>query len=500
MFRALKPSRTAPDDRPRARSSFPCSAAFLAATLAVGTAAGCAVNPVTGQRQLSLISESQEIQIGRDADQDISRSMGLYEDAELQRYVQELGARMARDSERPALPWTFRVIDDPVVNAFALPGGFVYVTRGILAHFSSEAELAGVLGHEIGHVTAKHGVNRVSQAQVAQLGLGIGSILAPDLGGAFEAASVGLSLLFLRHGRDAERQADDLGLDYMTSEGYDPREMAATFEMLARASGAEDGERLPGFLSTHPDPLERRDRIIGQIEAGAVSGTRVERDAYLQRLSGMPFGENPREGFFRGSRFHHPDLQFRMDFPQGWRTLNQKEGVQAVSAEQDAVLVLTLATEPSAAQARDAFARQQGIATANARNEQVNGLPAARLDFQAQTQDGGTLQGTAAFIEHGGRVYRLLGYAPQARWSARGGAVNSAIGSFGRETDSAILAAQPARIELVRTPEAMTLETFHQRYPSTISIEELGNINRVRPGQPISQGTLMKRVTGGQRP
>jgi predicted Zn-dependent protease len=500
MFRAPTPTRAAGDARPRGRFSFPGSAAFLAATLAVGTAVGCAVNPVTGQRELALISEAQEIQIGRDADQDISRSMGLYEDEALQRYVQELGARMARDSERPNLPWTFRVIDDPVVNAFALPGGFVYVTRGILAHFSSEAELAGVLGHEIGHVTARHGVQRVSRAQLAQLGLGIGTILAPEMAGVADAAGAGLSLLFLRYGRDAERQADDLGLNYMTSEGYDPREMAATFEMLARASGAEDGERLPGFLSTHPDPLERRDRILARIEAGAVSGTRVERESYLNRLAGMPFGENPREGFFRDSRFHHPDLAFRMDFPQGWRTLNQKEGVQAVSAEQDAVLVLTLATESSAAQARDAFTRQQGITASGARNEPVNGLPASRVDFQAATQDGSTLQGTAAFIEHGDRVYRLLGYATQARWSARGGVVRDAIGSFRRETDSAILAAQPARIELVRIPEAMTLETFHQRYPSTISIEEIGNINRVRPGQPISPGTLMKRVSGGQQP
>jgi len=475
-------------------------ALFLAATLALGTAASCAINPVTGQRELSLISESQEIQIGRDADQEISSSMGLYEDEALQRYVQDLGARMARDSERPNLPWTFRVIDDPVVNAFALPGGFVYVTRGILAHFSSEAELAGVLGHEIGHVTAKHGVNRVSQAQVAQLGLGIGSILAPDLGGAFEIAGLGFSLLFLRHGRDAERQADDLGLDYMTSEGYDPREMAATFEMLARASGARDGERLPGFLSTHPDPLDRRERILARIDAGEVDGSRVDRDSYLQRLSGMPFGENPREGFFRQGRFHHPDLRFRMDFPSDWRTLNQKQGVQAVSPEQDALLVLTLASESTAAQARDAFARQQGVTASGARGATVNGLNAARMEFQAALQDGGRLQGTAMFIEHGGLVYRILGYAPEARWAARSPRIMDAIGSFRDETDAAILAVQPRRIELVRLPESMTLEGFHQRYPSTVSMEEIGTINRVRAGQAISRGTLLKRVTGGQLP
>jgi predicted Zn-dependent protease len=475
-------------------------ALLLAATLALGTAAACAVNPVTGQRELALMTESQEIQLGRDADQDITRSMGLYEDAELQAYVQALGVRMARESERPNLPWTFRVLDDPVVNAFALPGGYIYVTRGILAHFSSEAELAGVLGHEIGHVTARHGVRQVSRAQLAQLGLGIGSVLAPELAGVADVAGAGLGLLFLRYGRDAERQADDLGLAYMTREGYDPREMAATFEMLARASGAEDGARIPGFLSTHPDPLERRERILARIDAGEVAGQRVDRESYLQRLSGMPFGENPREGFFRDGRFHHPDLAFRMDFPADWRTLNQKQGVQAVSPEQDALLVLTLASEATAAQARDAFARQQGVTASGARGATVNGLNAARLEFQAALQDGGRLQGAAVFIEHGGRVYRLLGYAPEARWAARGPRILEALGSFRQETDSAILAVQPRRIELVRIPEAMTLEGFHQRYPSTVSIDEIGTINRVRPGQPISAGTLLKRVTGGRLP
>ena len=494
------PAGQAPAGQASARRIPVRPALFLAATLAVGTAAACAINPVTGQRELALISEAQEIQIGRDADQDISQSMGLYEDAALQAYVQALGERMARESERPDLPWTFRVIDDPVVNAFALPGGFVYVTRGIMAHFSSEAELAGVLGHEIGHVTARHGVSQVSRAQLAQLGLGIGTILAPDLAGVADVAGAGLGLLFLRYGRDAERQADDLGLAYMTREGYDPREMAATFQMLARSSGAEDGDRLPGFLSTHPDPLDRRERILARIDAGEVSGERVDRESYLQRLSGMPFGENPREGFFQNGRFHHPELRFRMDFPSNWRTLNQRQAVQAVSPEQDALLVLALASEGTAPQARDAFARQEGVTTSGARGATVNGLTAARLEFQAAVQEGGQLQGAAVFIEHGGLVYRLLGYTPEARWAAQGPRILDALGSFRDETDPAILAAQPRRIELVRIPEAMTLEGFHQRYPSTVSVEEIGTINNVLPGQPISRGTLLKRVTGGQLP
>jgi predicted Zn-dependent protease len=485
--------------RPLARRT---TVLLAAASLGLGAAiTSCAVNPVTGQREFVMMSEAQEIELGREADQDVVRSMGLYEDDALQRYVQELGIRMARESERPNLPWNFRVIDDPVVNAFALPGGYIYVTRGILGHFSSEAELVGVLGHEIGHVTARHGVQQMSRASLAQLGLGIGTVLAPDLAGVAEAAGVGLGLLFLSYGRDAERQADDLGLAYMTRESYDPREMAATFEMLARSSGAQDGDRLPGFLSTHPDPLDRRDRILGQIQSGEVrGGDRVERAGYLRRIDGMPFGMNPREGYFRNGRFHHPDLAFRMDFPQGWRTLNQKTGVQAVNQEQDAILVLTIASQGSASAARDEFARAEGISSGGARSQAVNGLTAAQVDFAAQTQEGGTIRGTATFIEHGGNVYRLLGYTPESRWSARESVLRSALASFARETDQAVLSVQPARIEIVTTPEAMTLEGFHQRYPSTVDMEVVGTINRVQPGQPISRGTLMKRIVGGRLP
>ena len=154
--------------------------ALSAAVLLAGLS-GCSLNPATGKRQLVLFGESQEIEMGRAADKDVVASMGSYPDAELQAFVSNLGTRLARLSERPDLPWTFRIVDDPLVNAFALPGGYIYVTRGILAHFGSEAELAAVLGHEIGHVTARHGVNQLSKAQLAGIGLGLGSMIEPEL-------------------------------------------------------------------------------------------------------------------------------------------------------------------------------------------------------------------------------------------------------------------------------------------------------------------------------
>src|SRR5256884_9114765 len=206
--------------------------ARLAALAAL--AAGCAVNPATGSRQLMLVSESQEIALGRDYEPQVAGSIGIYGDSGLQRYIQQFGARLAASSERPNLPWSFRVVDDPVVNAFALPGGFIYVPRGILAHLNSEAALAGVVGHEIGHVTARHSASQMSKQQLAQIGLAVGSIASPEFGRYAGVASAGLGVLFLKFSRDDESQADHLGLRNMRRAASDPPAMPQLFEMLTR--------------------------------------------------------------------------------------------------------------------------------------------------------------------------------------------------------------------------------------------------------------------------
>src|SRR5436305_3455215 len=353
-------------------------------------AAGCAVNPATGARQLMLISESQEIAMGRDYDQQVAASMGLYADSGMQRWIQQFGARLAATSERPTLPWSFRVVDDPVVNAFALPGGYIYVTRGILAHLNSEAELAGVVGHEIGHVTARHSVSQLSKQQLAQIGLAVGTMASPDFERFAGLASAGLGVLFLKYSRDAERQADDLGLRYMRRVNYDPREMPHVFEMLTRVSQAQGGGRVPEWLATHPDPENRRSRIERDIAAGPQSfaGTAVNRDSYLQRLDGLVFGTNPREGYFKGGEFFHPELRFRITFPDGWQTSNGKQAVAATSSEQDAVVELSVAKEASADAAVRAFLGQQGFTGGYPTRTSVGELPAVSAAFAAATDNG----------------------------------------------------------------------------------------------------------------
>ena len=237
---------------------FVTAVGMCAIALWVVSGAGCATNPVTGKRQLSLISEAQEIEMGREADKEVAASFGLYPDEAMQQYVNALGTRIAATTERPNLPWTFRVVDDAAVNAFAIPGGFVYVTRGIMTHLNSEAELAGILGHEIGHVTARHSVSQISKQQLAQVGLAAGMVLSPEFAQFGNLAETAMGLMFLKFSRSDESQADQLGLKYMMAGGYDPRKLVDVFAMLQALSQQSGSGRLPQWMSTHPDPENRQ--------------------------------------------------------------------------------------------------------------------------------------------------------------------------------------------------------------------------------------------------
>jgi predicted Zn-dependent protease len=461
---------------------------------------GCAVNPATGARELMLVSEGQEIQMGLQSDPAVVQTFGMYPDSSIQQYVRGLGERLAARSERPNLPWTFRVVDDPVVNAFALPGGFIYITRGIMAYFNSEAELVSVLGHEIGHVTARHSAQQMSQQQLAQVGMVATAILVPETQDYLGIAGAGLQLLFLKFSRDDERQADDLGFRYMTRLNYDPREMPGVFAMLGRVSAASGGGGTPGWLSTHPDPEDREQRIAARIDSVTIpQNAIVNQAAYLRRLDGLTFGVNPREGFFREQLFLHPDLQFRMDFPSGWKTANQKQGVIAQSPQQDAIVQLTLAQESTANGAAQTFTTMEGVTAGYPQSTSINGNPAAVLSFSAATEQG-TLSGMAVFIEYGGMVYQLLGFAPAARWGSYQSTVQRAFWSFDRLTDRAALAVQPLRLDIVTLDRRMTLAQFNQRYPSQVPIETISMINGVDAATSLASGTLVKRVVGGPLP
>ncbi|HWE22908.1 MAG TPA: M48 family metalloprotease [Myxococcales bacterium] len=470
-----------------------CAAAACAAAVA------CVRNPATGNLQLNLVSESQEIDMGKQAAQEVDQSLGLYKDPKIEAYVAKLGQSLAQHTERKNLPWQFHVVEDPGVNAFALPGGPVYVTRGILGTLTSEAQLAAVMGHECGHIAARHSANQISKAEVAQVGLGVGSVLSPELASLGQIASAGLQVLFLKFSRDDESQADKLGFAYMANDGYDPRQMVDVFKTLGRVSTLAGGSKVPEWLETHPDPENREKAAQERLSQLKIdfSTLKVNRDEYLAVIDGMVYGEDPRQGFFQGAKFLHPELKFQVTFPQGWKTQNTPQAVAAMSPKQDAILQLGGAGKLSPDEAASKFLSQQGIQRGQAAELNVNGQRAVASYFGAQTQQG-QIAGLVAFVGYNGTTYGILGYTGAQTLQQYDPVFKSFISSFGPLTDPSALSVQPAKIQLTRIDSNMTVEQFNQRYPSNLRIEELALINGFddKNGQ-MQAGKQYKRILGG---
>lgn len=321
--------------------------------VAIVAMSGCATNPVSHQPEFVLMSENQELAIGRELHTKILKEYGKYDDVELQGYVQEIGERLAAASDRPQLIYRFTVLDSAEVNAFALPGGYVYITRGILAYMNSEAELASVLGHEIGHVTARHAVRQHTAAQAANIGATIGSIFLPELrtfGGGQLVNLLGTALL-RGYGRDHELQADGLGAQYMARNGYDATAMLdvlrtlknqETFEnRLAKQEGREP-RVYHGIFATHPDTDTRLKEVVGAAQGLQAGGARQrDPERYLSHLDGMVVGDSAREGFVRGNEFFHPDLGFGLRFPAGWTVRNRPQRVLFIAPQGKALLQMS---------------------------------------------------------------------------------------------------------------------------------------------------------------
>jgi len=479
----------------------PSLRAWLVIGLATGFA-GCATNPVTGKSQLSLVSESQEIQMGKEAAQQTIQQIGVVDNPQVEAYVSQIGMKMAKASERPNLPWEFHVVNDASVNAFALPGGFIFVTRGLLTHLNDEAELATVVGHEIGHVTNRHSVQMISKAQLAQLGLGIGSIVSSDVARLAGLLGQGLSLLFLKYSRNAENEADLAGFRYALNQNYDVREMANVFKTLDRVSAASGGGKLPEWLATHPNPGNRIIKVEQRLDTlhKDLSNSTLNREQYLQHVQGLAFGEDPRQGFFEGTTFYHPQLKFQLTFPEGWKTQNGADAVVAASPSQDAIMQLGLAGKVPPEQAAQQFLSQQGVKAGQGSRSSINGLPAASSYFEAQTQQG-VVEGLVSFISYGGTTYGLLGYTPAGKLQQYDAVLRRSIGSFSELRNQAALNVKPARVEVIKLTKEMTLQQFNSQYPSSIPIEELAIINELEgPDAVIPAGRMVKRVVGGRGP
>lgn len=465
----------------------------------------CATNPVTGKRNINFISEEKEIAMGREADPQIVAQFGLYDNPAMQRFIQEKGQQMAKISHRSNLNFEFKVVDSPVINAFAVPGGYVYFTRGIMAHFNNEAQFAGVLGHEIGHITARHTAQQQSKAVLAQVGLIAGMIVSPQFGQFAEAASQGIGLLFLKFGRDAERESDQLGVEYSTKIGYDAAEMADFFLTLQREQQESGSQALPDFLSTHPNPGDRY-TTVHELAAQwkkkeNLTNAKVNRNNYLKMLDGMIYGEDPKQGFVENSIFYHPELKFQFPIPANWDHLNSPQQVQMAPKDGKAVMVLTLAQGESLEAAAQQMVQQNKLQVVESQSVQVNGLPALAIvadpqaQQQQQQQQQPALRTLTYLIQYGGNIYSLMGITTRNDFNNYFQTFTGTMQSFKQLTDQEKINRQPDRIQIRTVQQSMTLaEALRANNVMQAQMEELAILNGMELTDRIEKGTMIKIV------
>jgi len=481
---------------------------LLALVVAVAVS-GCVVqrNPVSGNRRVYGYSWQQELQIGKESDPQIVAQFGLYDDPALTAYVERIGEAVLAESHlrRPdtdpefRIPFTFRVLDSPVINAFALPGGYVYLTRGLLSHLNNEAQLSVVLGHEITHVAARHASQQAASQQLGTLGL-IGAAIGGQaiFGGSageniLNIGGTAAQLLFLRYGRDAERESDANGVDYAGRAGYAPDEAAAFFESLKRI-GEQSGSSIPNFLSTHPDPGER-EQTIHQLAARweQEGASTVRQDAYLAQIENLVIGEDPRQGFVENGTFYHPGLRFSFPVPSGYQVINQPSQVAMVEADQKAILLFALAQD--ATSARDGAAKltaQEGIQAVESGPATVGGNPAYYVLADAQTESG-EVRLLSYYIEYAGNVYTFLGYAGKASFSSYRSTFERSMRGFDRVTDARILNVQPNRLRVVTADRNAAFRSYlPATLPGDFNPEAFAILNQLNLDSPVERGEKLK--------
>lgn len=464
----------------------------------------CSTNPVTGKKQLVLISESQEIAMGKDADPQIVAEYGLYDDTALQAFITEKGNAMAAISHRPNLKYEFKVVDAEILNAFAVPGGYVYFTRGIMAHFNNEAEFAGVLGHEIGHISARHTVVQQSNQVFGQIGLMGAIIIKPELGRFAEQASQGLGLMFLKFGRDAERESDQLGVEYSSKINYDAKQMAGFFNTLARQSATAGGAKLPDFLSTHPNPGDRSatvEKLSTEWKKKLqLTEPQINRDAYLKRIDGIILGEDPKQGFAENNIFYHPGLKFQFNIPTSWRFQNSPQKVQMAPQDGQALIYLTLAAGQTLDEASNDILQKNNLQLVDSRRLTVNGLSALALVADTKTdplqqQQQASLRTLSYIINYNGTIYHMLGVSAVSTFNNYSVFFTNSMQSFRVLTDASKLNKKPERVRIKTVAVNSSFEQAMRYFKMPDArIEELGILNGMQKNTLLTKGSLIKVI------
>ncbi|MBC7541346.1 MAG: M48 family metalloprotease [Candidatus Sericytochromatia bacterium] len=469
-------------------------------------ASSCVVNYAKGRSEFSLVSQAQELEMGRMGDKEILAQFGAYGEGSLNAFVERVGTTVAAHSDAPTLQWHFRVLDSPVVNAFALPGGYIYVSRGLLAYLQNEAQLAMILGHEIGHVTARHTAGQITRQNVVGLGLQLGGLFFEGVRPYMGLLQTGMQLLFLTYSRGDETAADALGVTYAIRAGYAAGEGAAFFQTLKRLEAGKQGSTLPTFLSTHPDPGDREKTILklaaaAQQQSPGAVGKGRDLAGFLPKLDGVVFGEDPRQGFVRNGLFIHPKLAFQFPVPTNWKVHNLPSKVEMVPPGQQvqAAMLMQGAPPTTPLAAAEAFATANKATVLRSEPATVHGLAAHRLVSRVAMANaqGGTMAVTVAssFIRKGDQLFVLHGYAPSESFANVSGTFEQVFAGFAPLTDRKLLDTQPKRLDIVTLNRPGLFQAVVPNPAAGgVTATELSVLNQRQPADPVSAGALLKVV------
>jgi predicted Zn-dependent protease len=457
--------------------------------------------PLKALLLLPLAAFTSSVKQGPKPDPAVLAQFGLFENATLQRLIDDKGKRMTAISDRPG-DYGFTVVDSPIINAFATPDGHVYFTRGIMAYFNNEAQFAGVLGHELGHITAQHGKKQQTRSTAAGIGLLLGSIIAPkitqQIGG---IAQQGLGILFLKYSRNDENEADRLGVKYSSKIGYDAAQMADFFLTLQRTEAQSGAGGVPTFLSSHPNSADRYKTV-----KGLAASTRqqlgktvlnVNRNQYLRSIEGLPFGDDPRQGFVESSVFYHPDLKFRFPIPAGWKSQNSPQQFQMAEPNGKALLVFMAGGSGTLDEAAQSLAKQLGLQSPSAQKTTIGSFPAVAVQGDQVKEGEQTVSARvlAHLIQDGNTIYALIGLTSPADFPTYSAQFTRSAQGFQRLTDASKLNRQPERIRIKTAAKAMTLsQALTASGIPTARHEQMAILNGMQRTDKLSAGMLYKVV------
>jgi predicted Zn-dependent protease len=462
---------------------------------------GCATNPVTGRPELALISAEQEKKIGAEEAKKVEEQMGLLEEARLTAYLEAVGQRLAKESPRQDVVYRFYVVDMTEPNAFALPGGYVYVSRGLLALVNDEDELASVVGHEIGLVAARHSVQMISkQAPVAAIfGIlsGVTGLISPAVGNIVGGiGDITQSLVFAPYSRGQETEADRVGQEMAARAGWDPSGLPAFLTTLGReAERTSQGPRRPSFFDSHPstpDRVARTTEHARELKRASRAPISPSHAAFLARLDGLVVGQRAANGLIVGRTFIHPDLNVFMQFPQNWEVENTPQKIVAVAPDKDTPAAIVLGTTGPGDDPMDG-ARALDKATnspVSARTQRVtiNGLPAAHAQLEADGKVGVDL----TWIAHGGLIFQVVGLTPRQRFAGMQPVFTAAARSFRPLTAAERANVREIRIRLVKARAGETIEALAIRTNSAWKKAQIAVANGLAIGALLKEGQLIK--------